>query len=147
MSEIEKRLEQVRDLLTERAKTADDPRSIFRAVELKALYDELKTLPAEERGTFGKAVNELRTQLEGVVSELLSAKNSKEVEPIDVTAPWDVNTKSNQRPSFLAAELGSRHPLMTEMEVISDIFYRMGFVVETSREIDDDYHMFGSLNF
>lgn len=40
-----------------------------------------------------------------------------------------------------------RHPLTKEMEVISDIFNRMGFVTEESREIDDQYHMFETLNF
>ncbi len=30
---------------------------------------------------------------------------------------------------------------------ILDIFYRMGFTVEESRELDDDWHMFTSLNF
>jgi phenylalanyl-tRNA synthetase alpha chain len=36
---------------------------------------------------------------------------------------------------------------MTEMERVLDIFYRMGFNAVESREIDDDYHMFGALNF
>jgi phenylalanyl-tRNA synthetase alpha chain len=36
---------------------------------------------------------------------------------------------------------------MSEVKVIADIFYRMGFAVEASRELDDEYHMFDSLNF
>ena len=44
-------------------------------------------------------------------------------------------------------ELGTIHPLTKEIEYISDIAYRMGFNVETSRLIDDDFHMFTSLNF
>ena len=36
---------------------------------------------------------------------------------------------------------------MTERDIILDIFYRMGFTASPSREIDDDYHMFGALNF
>jgi phenylalanyl-tRNA synthetase alpha chain len=36
---------------------------------------------------------------------------------------------------------------MAEMNLICDIYQRMGFAVEESREIDDDYHMFESLNF
>jgi phenylalanyl-tRNA synthetase alpha chain len=36
---------------------------------------------------------------------------------------------------------------MTELANILDIFYRMGFTAVESPEIDDDYHMFGSLNF
>jgi phenylalanyl-tRNA synthetase alpha chain len=36
---------------------------------------------------------------------------------------------------------------MTELSTVLDIFYRMGFNAVESREIDDDYHMFGALNF
>jgi phenylalanyl-tRNA synthetase alpha chain len=36
---------------------------------------------------------------------------------------------------------------MSELETVLDIFYRMGFNAIESREIDDDYHMFGALNF
>jgi phenylalanyl-tRNA synthetase alpha chain len=33
------------------------------------------------------------------------------------------------------------------LQQVLDIFYRMGFTAVQSREIDDDYHMFSSLNF
>jgi phenylalanyl-tRNA synthetase alpha chain len=36
---------------------------------------------------------------------------------------------------------------MTELATILDIFYRMGFYAVESRQVDDDFHMFGSLNF
>ena len=42
---------------------------------------------------------------------------------------------------------GSQHPINTELKIILDIFARMGFAAVESREIDDDYHMFTSLNF
>src|SRR5690606_33135090 len=63
------------------------------------------------------------------------------------TAPWDVNVAAKNRPKFLPSEQASLHPLTQEIAGIADIFYRMGFTVEQSREIDDDYHMFESLNF
>jgi phenylalanyl-tRNA synthetase alpha chain len=128
------------DLLP-RAKDGDQ--TVLRDISLKALFDQLKTLPAEERGVFGAEVNKLRMEL----GELLAGQKNKaeEVEPIDVTAPFDVNAK--KRPVFLSPELGSIHPLTSEMNYIVDIFYRMGFTAVESREIDDDFHMFSSLNF
>ena len=50
---------------------------------------------------------------------------------------------------MLGAEsfLGSEHPLTKELSVVIDIFTRMGFEAIESRQIDDDWHMFGSLNF
>ena len=117
----------------------------MKAVELKALYAEIPTLPAEQRGAFGKELNELRAELQQLVGE--AGDQSEALPPIDVTAPFDVNTPSDHRPSLLPNETGSKHPLMTELELVLDIFYRMGFNAVESREIDDDYHMFGALNF
>jgi hypothetical protein len=37
-----------------------DPAEILRAPELKALYDQLRTLPADQKASFGQEVNQLR---------------------------------------------------------------------------------------
>lgn len=138
-------IEQTAELLKKRFGELENKTEILRAVELKALFDELKTLPAEERASFGKEINALRQDLQKMV---LDAQNDGEaLVPIDVTAPFDVNTPADKRPTLLSSEQGSKHPLMTELEAVLDIFYRMGFTAVESREIDDDYHMFTSLNF
>lgn len=124
----------------------DNKRSILRAPELLALYDRIKSLPSEKRADFGKEINQLKQELEDLVRKSQSPKSSEKA-PIDVTAPFEVNTSHDKRPSLLTAEHGSRHPITTELEIILDIFYRMGFTAVESREIDDDYHMFTSLNF
>jgi phenylalanyl-tRNA synthetase alpha chain len=36
---------------------------------------------------------------------------------------------------------------MTELDTVLNIFYRMGFTAIESRQLDDDYHMFETLNF
>jgi phenylalanyl-tRNA synthetase alpha chain len=131
------------DNLKQRAKEGDT--TVLRSPELKSLFDQIKTMPNEERGSFGQEINSLRNEL----SELLKANQDEAVAlpPIDITAPFDINTPANQRPSLLPSETGSQHPLMTELTTVLDIFYRMGFTAIESREIDDDFHMFGSLNF
>jgi phenylalanyl-tRNA synthetase alpha chain len=118
---------------------------ILKAVELKSLYAEIPTLSPEERAGFGREVNMLRVELEEMVSEVGS--ETEKLAPIDVTAPFDINVPVGSRPTLLPAENGTTHPLMTELEFVLDIFYRMGFNAIESREIDDDYHMFGALNF
>lgn len=135
----------VRKVLLERIKTVDAPISVLHAPELKSLFEQLKITDKKDKATFGKALNDLRSELEEAVSKISSSKT--EVTPIDITAPWDVNTKVDQKPRTLASELGSVHPLMAEITRCVDIFYRMGFTATGSRELDDDYHMFGSLNF
>lgn len=124
----------------------EDKRAILRAPELQALFDRIKTLPSAERAAFGKEVNHLKQELEQLVRQALSSQLSA-LSSIDVTAPFDVNVEPDNRLKLLPSEYGSKHPLMTELEIILDIFARMGFIAVESRELDDDYHMFGSLNF
>lgn len=145
MSYQNSRVAETAELLKKRFEKLERKQEILRAVELKALFDELKTLPAEKRGVFGKEINQLRNELQEMVRG--AQAKDEQLPPIDVTAPFDVNTSAQGRPQLLSSELGSQHPLMSELATILDIFYRMGFTAVESREIDDDYHMFGSLNF
>ncbi|MBX4197698.1 hypothetical protein KW801_04080, partial [Candidatus Saccharibacteria bacterium] len=133
--------------LKARFEKLEDKRAILRAAELGALYEQLKTLPAgKARADFGKEINQLKNELEELVRESQTSEKSK-LPPIDVTAPFDINTPAERHPSLLPAIDGSIHPLSQELREVLDIFYRMGFNAEESREIDDDYHMFTSLNF
>jgi len=134
-------IQAVAEVLMPRAQNGDV--SVMRSPELKSLFDQIKTLAPEQRGAFGQEVNTLRLELEGTLSSLVTVKDTRTA--IDVTAPWDVNTID--RPSVLPALGGTIHPLMAEQQTILDIYYRMGFNAVESRQIDDDYHMFESLNF
>jgi phenylalanyl-tRNA synthetase alpha chain len=145
MSYQNPKIADVAELLRQRLEKTDDKQSILRATELKALAAELPQLAPEERANFGKELNQLKAELADLVSQ--HADKAEELPPIDVTAPFDVNTPPDKRPRLLPAENGSKHPLMTELDNILDIFYRMGFTAVESRQIDDDYHMFESLNF
>lgn len=124
----------------------EDKRAILRDPEMAALYDQLKTLPpGKPRAAFGREVNQLKHELELLVSGHQAP--DKKLLPIDVTAPFDTNVPADLRPGLLPTQNGSGHPLNTELKIILDIFARMGFEAIESREIDDDYHMFTSLNF
>ncbi len=139
------RIAEVAESLKARLESLQTKADILKAVELKALYSEIPTLPAEERGVFGKEINSLKQELEALVAA--HQEQATALPPIDVTAPFDINVPADKRPKLLPAEQGSQHPLMRERQYMLDIFYRMGFATEESREIDDDYHMFTSLNF
>ena len=130
--------------LIRRVGTSTSPTSILKDPELSSLYKQISTLPIDQRGEFGRRVNELKRAIELAIQQRIDESEKIDLPPIDVTAPFDLNSKM---PDLLPRENGSVHPLTTEMDAISDIFYRMGFVTEESREIDDQYHMFESLNF
>jgi len=137
-------LDTIRLQLLERVGNSETPREILRAPELKSLYSAIGSLSPEEKGPYGQAVNALKQALETAIVSRENDLESGEVSALDVTAPWDINST---RPQFLPTNVGSAHPLMTEMTHVIDIFTRMGFEAIESRQIDDDYHMFGSLNF
>ena len=120
------------------------PREFLRDRRLRELYDQIKSLPLVERGPFGKQINELKQAVEQAIAVRLEELEKVDLKPIDVTAPMDMNSP---KPELLLSEQGTIHPLSTEIERISEIFNRMGFVTEESREIDDQFHMFESLNF
>lgn len=142
MSYQNTQIAKVAEILQERLQSLDNKADILRAVELKALFDELKTLPNDQKAEFGKELNILKGDLQRQVHE--SQEQAEALLPLDTTAPMDVNALL---PPLLPSDKGSRHPLMRELSTVLDIFYRMGFTAVESREIDDDYHMFETLNF
>ena len=137
-------IESLKNALLDRVHQSDNPSEVLRAEELRELYAKIPTLPAEERSEFGKRINELKQTIEGAVQTRQDELDTVTLCPIDVTAPMDVNATI---PSLLDASKGSVHPLTREIARVSDIFNRMGFVTEESRELDDQYHMFETLNF
>ena len=139
------RVNEVAVILLDRLASLEDKPSILRAVELKALYAEIPLLPDSEKGLFGKEINALKMHL----AELVAAHkdDTEKLPAIDVTAPIDINVQTDKTPRLLSSQFGSQHPLVSEIQYVCEIFYSMGFNVEMSRQIDDDYHMFDSLNF
>ena len=138
------RIGEVQTKLLSEIVASDAPRSVLRSNELRELYAIIPTLPVEARSGAGKAINELKQALEQAVVSREAELVVIDQTPIDVTAPMDVNA---ELPALLPTEQGAIHPLMREIERVVEIFNRMGFVAEESREIDDQFHMFESLNF
>ncbi len=134
----------LREQLLARITSTDDPRSVLKADEIKQLYTVIPTLDPSERGAYGKSVNELKLALEAAISAREVELEDSTIESIDVTAPWGLNGRAL---GLLATEQGTQHPLTRELENVIDIFTRMGFEAIESRQIDDDHHMFGALNF
>jgi phenylalanyl-tRNA synthetase alpha chain len=124
--------------------TAENPRSVLKSPDIQRLYADIKDQPPENRAAFGQQVNQLKQVLEAAIARKEDAALQHTQVAIDTTAPMDINSPI---PTLLSALQGSQHPLTQETETISDIWQRMGFTVEDSREIDDQYHMFETLNF
>ncbi len=137
-------VELLKEQLIARVQTSNTPAEVAKAPEFRELYAQIPMLPADERGEFGRRVNELKKAIDHAIDQRKAELSAVTLPAIDVTAPFDVNSSE---PTLLPASKGTLHPLTQEIERVSGIFNRMGFVTEQSREIDDQFHMFETLNF
>lgn len=104
---------------------------------LNDLFEQFKALPGDQKKEIGIALNQLKMTAQAKVEEW---KNFVEQAPelnntYDLTMPADF------------VQRGSRHVLSVTMNEIAEIFARIGFTVEESVEIEDDWHLFSALNF
>ena len=136
--------DKLRKELLEAIESSLEFRSVLRSIKLRELSFGISKLPVDQRKEFGQKINQLKSELEQAVARREAEMSQATLEPIDVTAPMDINAMV---PQMLPSAQASIHPLTREIAFISDIFYRMGYATEESREIDDQFHMFESLNF
>lgn len=105
---------------------------------LSQLFDELKSIPAEQKKEAGQLLNNLKKLAEAKFSDLQQALESKAQENAfdgDLTLPTIPN------------KIGGQHPLSLTRYRIIEIFERLGFNVEDGPEVEDDWHNFTALNF
>ena len=105
--------------------------------EITALFNEFKSLNADDKRTMGQLINHLKDTAQAKINELKLAYETtgNAAEALDLT-----RTAS-------AVELGTRHPLTIVRNEIIDIFSRIGFTISEGPEVEDDWHVFGALNF
>ncbi len=108
---------------------------------LNAEYTKIKTLPPAERGDFGRKLNAKKQKLLAAIKQAEASLESESVVPLDVYAPAAPN---QPLPEF---HFGTEHPLMVELDKVVEIYSAMGFDVMESHQLDDEFHMFESLNF
>lgn len=101
-----------------------------------SLFEDLKNVAVEQRPQAGKALNELKQQLQARFDEVREGLNQKSeaAEKADLTLPG--------RKPFI----GRKHPLTSTLDEIKGIFTGMGFRVEDGPEIESDYYNFEALN-
>ncbi|MES3017961.1 MAG: phenylalanine--tRNA ligase subunit alpha [Bacteroidota bacterium] len=105
---------------------------------IKDLFEEFKTVSAEEKRLLGKVLNEFKQTAEGKYQDL---KESSESEESSTASEQDLTLPGQ------GFELGARHPLSLVRKEIIGIFNKLGFHVAEGPEIEDDWHNFSALNF
>lgn len=103
-----------------------------------SLFNDFRNVPAEEKRQIGQLLNELKniaTDKINSLKEQLASNVDSQNANIDLTR--------TETPIML----GSRHPISLVRNEMIDIFSRMGFTIAEGPEIEDDWHVFSSLNF
>ena len=108
--------------------------------QITAMMKQMATLPAEERPSFGKLVNELKQSVSERIENALEEAKKKALEA-ELEQGWtDTSLPGNGIPA------GSTHPVYDVREEIIDFFSQMGFAVDTGRDIETDWYNFEALN-
>ena len=105
--------------------------------EISQLFNDFRNVPADQKKQVGQLLNDLKNKAQDKLNNLKDGFNK------------DVDTDSNldYSRSVDNSGIGTRHPLSIVRNEIIDIFARVGFTIAEGPEIEDDWHVFGSLNF
>lgn len=106
--------------------------------EVSALMADFRNIPADQKREMGQKLNELKsfvTDRINALKEQLASGADNEAANIDLTR------------TATPLPTGARHPLSIVKNDIIDIFAGMGFTIAEGPEIEDDWHVFSSLNF
>ncbi len=104
---------------------------------INALMDDFRSVPAELKKEVGMKLNELKDKAKTKINELkeAAAANGDTDNELDLTrTPYPIR-------------LGTRHPLTLVKNEIVDIFARLGFTMAEGPEVEDDWHVYSSMNF
>ena len=141
LKRIQSLLEEVENLQASNAEELETLRIKYLSKKgaLSALMADFRDVPSELKKEIGIRINELKTRafdkINALRAQLESTDSDTEVEGLDITrTPYPI-------------ELGSRHPLSIVKNEIIDIFSRLGFSLAEGPEVEDDWHVFGAMNF
>ena len=101
------------------------------------LMADFRNVPAEQKKEVGMRLNELKPKAQDKINALKEQFENQDngCDGLDLTR------------SAYPVKLGTRHPLTIVKNEIIDIFARMGFNIADGPEIEDDWHVFSSMNF
>ena len=105
--------------------------------EISLLFNDFRTVPNELKREIGQKLNELKT----LATDKINSLKASFEDSTDASAGLDLTRTS------APYAIGTRHPLSLVKEEIINIFSRLGYTIAEGPEVEDDWHVFSSLNF
>src|SRR5574344_498821 len=136
---IDDLLKEINDLKAESAEELENLRLKFLSKKgiLNDLMTDFRTVPVEKKKEVGQKLNLLKAGLQEKFSELKSALEAK----------TDDGNELDLSRSAYPIKMGTRHALTIVKNEIIEIFSRLGFILAEGPEVEDDWHVFSSMNF
>ena len=104
---------------------------------VSAMMADFRNVPAEQKREVGQAINDLKNFATDTINSLRDS----------LTASTDDAAGLDLTRTEAPLRHGTRHPLSLVREEIIAIFRRLGFNIAEGPEVEDDWHVFSSLNF
>ena len=140
IEKIEQLMQEIAALQAKNAQEAEALRIKYlsKKGEISQLMNDFRSVPAELKKEVGMKINELKNLALEKINALKKGAGESAASgssAIDLTrTPYPIT-------------LGSRHPLTIVKNEIVDIFSRLGFTLAEGPEVEDDWHVYSSLNF
>ena len=139
IDKIEELLKEVETLQAADAKEAEALRIKYLGKKgiINDLMADFRNVPADQKKEVGMKLNELKNKAQEKINALKEAASAQDhlADDLDLT-----------RTAYPIA-LGTRHPLTIVKNEIVDIFSRLGFTLAEGPEVEDDWHVYSSMNF
>ena len=139
LERIEVLLKEINDLNTSDLKEIEALRIKYlsKKGEISQLMADFRNVPAEEKREVGIKINALK---EAATEKINSLRQKAETND---NLSDDIDLTRTAAP----IKLGTRHPLTIVKNEIINIFGRLGFTLAEGPEVEDDWHVFSSMNF
>ena len=139
LERIEVLLKEISDLNTSDLKEIEALRIKYlsKKGEISQLMADFRNVPAEEKREVGIKINALK---EAATEKINSLRQKAETND---NLSDDIDLTRTAAP----IKLGTRHPLTIVKNEIINIFGRLGFTLAEGPEVEDDWHVFSSMNF
>ena len=139
LAKIEQLLQEIEGLQATNAEELEALRIKYLSKKgaINELMADFRNVPAEQKKEVGMKVNELKNKAQEKINALKEAFATQD----NGAAEMDLTRTA------YPIELGTRHPLNIVKNEIIDIFHRLGFSIADGPEIEDDWHVFSSMNF
>ena len=140
IQKIEQLMQEIAALQAKNAQEAEALRIKYlsKKGEISQLMNDFRSVPAELKKEVGMKINELKNCAQEKINALKNCAG-------ETAAAGAASIDLTRTPYPIA--LGSRHPLTIVKNEIVDIFSRLGFTLADGPEVEDDWHVYSSMNF